>query len=46
MSTFFLDQHLLTASLPVQPILDARALDEESVFLQPKTHTVYINCTF
>ena len=46
MSTFFLDQHLLTASLPVQPILDARALDEESVFLQPKTHTVYVNCTF
>ena len=45
-STFFLDQHLLTASLPVQPILDARALDEESVFLQPKTHTVYVYCTF
>lgn len=46
MSTFFLDQHLLTASLPVRPILDAGALDEESVFLQSYTYTVYINCTF
>lgn len=46
MSTFFLDQHLLIASLPVQPILDAGALDEESVFLQSYTYTVYINYTF
>lgn len=35
MSTFFLDRHLLTVSLQVQPILDAGALDEECVFLKP-----------